>query len=362
MLKKWLIIVIVLAAIVAVPTIAISAEEANQATDKNTQINQPTEVDATDKPVATETPKATQEENLAKFKSAPDSAVVAIVGDKEITKGDLLNIMWEWKASITLDEYINYLVVTQALEKEGLKVTDSEIQEKLMDRQIPPGETIETMVQRVKESMAHVKAGYTIQMALQKIMEKRTVITDVEYAGFIKARHILVRVAQNITSTEPPTPEDRAKADKEALEKVQKIVAEIKGGLSFDDAAKKYSDDTMTKETGGDLGWFQRGDKYGEVSAKAFELKPGEVSEPIKSYMGYHIVMVDKYGKDATDEEKAALKEQILAQKIRVEMGKLFNSIKSDTKIENFISPTLPELPRQGGMMPGNPRQMPSGR
>ena len=68
-----------------------------------------------------------------------------------------------------------------------------------------------------------------------------------------------------------------------------KVVEELKAGGSFSDLAKKYSTCPSGKR-GGDLGQFGRGQMVKEFEQAAFSLKPGQVSEPVKTQFGYHII------------------------------------------------------------------------
>jgi peptidyl-prolyl cis-trans isomerase C len=68
-----------------------------------------------------------------------------------------------------------------------------------------------------------------------------------------------------------------------------KVAEELKAGASFSDLAKKYSTCPSGKR-GGDLGQFGRGQMAKEFEQAAFALKPGQVSEPVKTQFGYHII------------------------------------------------------------------------
>lgn len=93
----------------------------------------------------------------------------------------------------------------------------------------------------------------------------------------VSAKHILVKT------------EEEAKSIKE----------EIANGLAFEEAAKKYST-CPSKENGGDLGPFARGAMVPEFEKVAFESQIGEVSEPVKTQFGYHLILVESKSESST--------------------------------------------------------------
>lgn len=99
----------------------------------------------------------------------------------------------------------------------------------------------------------------------------------------VKARHILVKADPNLPETERQ--EKRKKADA--------LLAQLKTGASFEELAKAESED-ITKEQGGDLGWFKSGEMVQSVEQAAFALNPGELSGVVESPFGYHIIRVDE--------------------------------------------------------------------
>ncbi|UCC72394.1 MAG: peptidyl-prolyl cis-trans isomerase [Gemmatimonadota bacterium] len=83
-----------------------------------------------------------------------------------------------------------------------------------------------------------------------------------------------------------PGPADSAAA----LEEAGRIRGELMGGADFEELARAHSRDPATATLGGDLGWLERGTMLPEVEDAAFALGPGEISEPVLSRFGYHIV------------------------------------------------------------------------
>ena len=101
---------------------------------------------------------------------------------------------------------------------------------------------------------------------------------DENTVGDISAKHILIKVD---TST-----------DDEAKEKAEKLIKELEKGADFDKLAKENSDDTGSKDNGGDLGYFNKGDMVQEFEDAAYALKVNEYTkEPVKTTYGYHIIL-----------------------------------------------------------------------
>ncbi len=99
----------------------------------------------------------------------------------------------------------------------------------------------------------------------------------------VHVRHILIR----------PKTQDEA-GWKEALARANEVHAKaVAPGADFAALAKQYSDDPGSKENGGDLGWFTRGRMVKEFEDAAFALKQGEISAPVRSQFGYHILKLE---------------------------------------------------------------------
>ena len=110
----------------------------------------------------------------------------------------------------------------------------------------------------------------------------------------VKAGHILIAVS----------PDADEKVEVEGRAKAVKVLQELKGGGDFAELAKRYSDDP-NKGKGGDLGFFSKGQMVKQFEDAAFALKEGELSEPVRTPFGYHIIKVEKI----EDERTKALSE-----------------------------------------------------
>ncbi|MGH7598005.1 MAG: peptidylprolyl isomerase, partial [bacterium] len=99
----------------------------------------------------------------------------------------------------------------------------------------------------------------------------------------VNARHILVRLSTSASDE---------KATETFIHQLRDDI--LAGKISFEEAAKKYSNDQTSNEKGGDLGWFESD----QLQVQAFRevartLKPGEISEPLKTQYGFHLVRLD---------------------------------------------------------------------
>jgi peptidyl-prolyl cis-trans isomerase C len=105
-------------------------------------------------------------------------------------------------------------------------------------------------------------------------------------------------------------------------DKALEILKEINEGLSFEEAASKYST-CPSKENGGDLGEFTKGKMVPEFEEAAFSIEEGKVSNPVKTQFGYHLIKV-KYKKEAGDSTLEEVKDQITQQVIGMKQQEIY--------------------------------------
>lgn len=100
----------------------------------------------------------------------------------------------------------------------------------------------------------------------------------------VRARHILFGLKEDAPEA------DIARIRAEA----EKVLAEAKSGKDFSELARKHSSDPSVQENGGDLGFFTRDRMVPEFSEVAFSLKPGELSELVRTPYGFHIIRIEE--------------------------------------------------------------------
>jgi len=186
-------------------------------------------------------------------------------------------------------------------------------------------------------------AGFLANLAYQQI-SKDIKVEDAALREFygshqadyeqVSARHILIRMQGSNIAVKPGqkdlTPE-------EALAKAQDLETRIKAGEDFAKLATAESDDSGSAVKGGDLGFFRRHQMVPSFEEAAFKLTPGQVSEPVRSQFGYHIIKVEavKSFEDVkTEVEKRMQAEQ--AQKAMVDLQKN-SAVVYDTEFFNMV-------------------------
>lgn len=133
----------------------------------------------------------------------------------------------------------------------------------------------------------------------------------------VEARHILV-------------PEENVAKD---------LLEKIRGGADFAEMAKEHSGDAGSKENGGMLGYFGKGRMVPQFEQAAFALKPGEVSDPVKSQFGWHIIKVENK-RQKPPPKFTEVKDQIMGTLIHKRAQKVAEDLRKTAKIE-YVDPKI---------------------
>jgi len=148
----------------------------------------------------------------------------------------------------------------------------------------------------------------------------------------LRARHILLLVPPSATK------EQAAKAETE----IKNISAQAKKG-NFEALAKKHSQDPGSAAKGGELPWFSRGMMVKPFEDAAFALKPGQISEPVRTQYGWHIIKVESArpaGKVPFDDAKATiharLAEEKASEKVNEILDQCMDQMSAGVKLEKI--------------------------
>jgi len=116
-----------------------------------------------------------------------------------------------------------------------------------------------------------------------------TNIREFDQPKTVEARHILITVAQDAAEEEVELARERA----------VEVLDKYKAGTPFAELAQQYSEGP-SKDSGGYLGAFKKEDMVAPFAEKAFSMAPGEVSEPVKTRFGWHLILVEKVNEAST--------------------------------------------------------------
>ncbi|MDQ3280119.1 MAG: peptidyl-prolyl cis-trans isomerase [Acidobacteriota bacterium] len=199
----------------------------------------------------------------------------------------------------------------------------------------------------VVSQLALMKENLIAQAQLQRV-EKGITISDADLRKQydakkdqyeqVKARHILIafKGSQAAQPGKPELTEEQAKAKAEDIRK------QIVGGASFDELAKKESDDTGSGARGGDLGEFGRGQMVPEFEKAAFDAKPGDVTPVVRTQFGYHIIKVDEHGYTPFDQVKPTLERTERQSRLQAALDQMKNGAKTTFNDTYFGPATAP--------------------
>jgi foldase protein PrsA len=259
--------------------------------------------------------------------STEEVLVTSKAGD--ITKADLYD---EMKDAIGL-QVVENLILQQAIESE-FSVSDKEVEEEIKKQKEQYGDSFEMYLAQSGMTEKFFEKNVKSQMIQTKMLDSLEVTDEEIKAGLanakkeIHARHILVE-------------------DEKTAKEVRKKVEE---GGDFEELAKEYSTEPAAQDTGGDLGWFGTGRMVPEFEKAAFALKKGEISEPVKSSFGYHVIeLLDtrEAKVEATDEElKATVEDNLKRAKFEEKLISLLKDSNIDIKAEEFKGALEDYLPK----------------
>jgi peptidyl-prolyl cis-trans isomerase C len=194
-------------------------------------------------------------------------------------------------------------------------------------------ETIKKMLQQQRwlESQLSGKTEVTEEEAKKFYEENKTEFSQPET---VKASHILFRVNK----------EDSEDVVNQKLKAAQGAEARAKKGEDFAALAKELSEEPGAKESGGDLGFFPKDRMVPEFAEVAFSEKVGEVSDPVRTQFGWHVIKVTDKKPAGTlpyDEVKSQLMTYLKAKKQEEAAQEVLKSLRDSAKIENTLPPPV---------------------
>jgi peptidyl-prolyl cis-trans isomerase D len=301
------------------------------------------------------------------------------------------------------NQLVNDVLLKQEVEKRKITVTGAELYEYL--RRFPPKELMENPAfltpegnfdyQRYLQALTdpripwgqvepYVRSNLTMSKLQQSVISLVRV-TDEEVRQYyvddnekVKVKYLLVPVSQflqkNLSVSDPEIQayymahQEEFKIDQSAnlgyvvfekepsemdeqqtKEKLLDIKKEIEEGEDFAELAQEFSDDNASAKDGGDLGWFGKGKMIGAFEEAAFALKPGHMSEPVKTEFGWHLIKVFDERKNGEEREikashillKTRISQETLDQ-LRLKAEEFIDQVKKSDFVKTAEEQNLP--------------------
>lgn len=259
--------------------------------------------------------------------AADDQTAVAVVNGTEITESEFVNTLKQRYGDATLEEMIRRDILLKA--GEDIELTDEEIQEELDKFRTNLGVQDDEELLNVLRSQFNIEADsldtFTEEYIIPPLILQHLASADVEvteeakqayyeensdqFSEQVEASHILV----------------------EDEETAQEVLDKLEAGEDFAALAQEYSIDGSAAN-GGELGYFGKGRMVAPFEEVAFSLEVGEISEPVESDYGFHIIKVT--GQKASYEDFADDIEQLLIQEQSKSSEEVMNELLEQSDID----------------------------
>lgn len=215
------------------------------------------------------------------------SAIVVTINDEELTKDEFNKLYSDFSArfpsvdrELVLDQIVNQMLLLQEANKKGISVDEESVdifinewldnikssfsEEELKTQLEQQGKTLEEVKEEVRDN--YKKSLIINELIEEEVLKKKEILIPEQ----VRASHILV----------------------DTLEEANEILEELKE-RDFGELASERSIDPSAKSNLGDLGYFGKGQMVKEFEDVAFSLPVGEMSEPVQTQFGYHIIKVE---------------------------------------------------------------------
>ncbi len=272
-------------------------------------------------------------------------------------RGDQLELLTQLRKE-AMDLMIEQVLVKQAAEREGIEADPGDVDRSVEElRSVFKTELSYTSKLQgegyTEESYReHVASMMASKIYLDRIRADAADVSDAELERYyrdneyrltfpeqVRVRHIL------LTWKPMGTQDDRAAIRKQ----MEPILERAREGEDFAALAREFSDDYATKNNGGDTGLFHRGQMAPQFEEVAFALEPGEISEPVETSFGVHILKLEERLEERLvplDEVREQLRDHVREEKMEAAVRAKIDELRAAADIEVLIAI---EPPRSGG-------------
>lgn len=255
---------------------------------------------------------------------APGSEIVATVNGKKITRDDLdtatnnLMPLVTYHQSVSserlkeiekkaLNQIINAeLIYKYAKDNKLDKADNKQIDQQVKDlkKRLPKGDSLEKVLKRSNLTLEELRDDFKKDIVVVNVSKSKTAEFKKKAEDTVNNAFLRDYYKKNLEKFKEPEqihlrsilvkadPSGGQRVWNESLKKATEIAKLAREGKDFASLAKERSEDPFAKD-GGDMGWAHQGSLFPEIEDVAAKLKPGEISDPIMTIYGYHIVKLE---------------------------------------------------------------------
>jgi foldase protein PrsA len=212
---------------------------------------------------------------------------IATVNDQHISRADFdKRLESSPAAKQTLTQLVQQALIDQYAKDNNIQIPQADVDKKEADikTKYPPGQ-FDAILKQQGLTETDVQNILRQQLVIEKAVGPMVHVTDADIAAYFAKNHTTLDKpaqvrARHILVADPAT--------------AATVEAKLKAGGDFAALAKQYSTDPSTKDKGGELGFFGKGQMVPAFQAAAFSLPVNAMSAPVKSPFGYHIIQVEE--------------------------------------------------------------------
>jgi foldase protein PrsA len=212
---------------------------------------------------------------------------LASVNGEKLSRAEYLTKLESTQqAKSILNQMVQSALVEQYAKDQSIQIPDSDVRKKEdeIKARYPAGQ-FDTILKQQNLTENDVKRILRQQLIVEKGVGKDIHIANADIKAYLDKNHTLLDKAAQVRARHILVADEKTAAE---------VEAKLKGGAKFDAVAKQYSTDPSSKDKGGELGFFSKGQMVPAFEAAAFSQPIDVVGPPVKSPFGYHIIEVEE--------------------------------------------------------------------
>lgn len=260
---------------------------------------------------------------------------VATVNGEKISKEDLTEILMKQYGESALDVLITNKIFEMEAESAGIKVEEKDINAEVAELIETYGgqKEYETVLEANNIEEKALLEDISTHLLQSKVLEKVINITDEELATYFEENRATYEQTEQVEASHILVADEAT---------AKEVINKLNEGSDFAELASEYSTDTSSSTNGGSLGYFGAGEMVEEFEKVAFEMEIDEISEPVESEYGFHIIKVTgkQEAKEAVYED---VKEEVYDNLLEIRINEEYSTWLTEKYAEYDIYNSLTE-------------------